>query len=451
MSRKDPVRTPPEVKKTEKPGQWVTEIRKYKLITPLYGGGEAIHKADSVTTVRAAEVRGQLRFWWRAARGGRFGDVAALRKEEGMIWGTGAVESAKGSGPSDVQITVLQSTEGLEDRPFEVVANKKTGKPNIQPRPESIVPPYAAFPLQPKKEEAVVGMQTLAVMKNIEFTLQLVYPENIQNEIHAALWAWETFGGIGGRTRRGFGALKLDEWLINNENRPVILPSAGQVKKDLIERMKKHGVMGKWPEAVPHLEEAVRMEVFPKTSRSAPQAWKALIGRFQSFRQLGARVNRSTGAHDKFGLSLWPEANVLRSRIRKASKWPDTVARPTLVEKFPRAAFGLPILFHLPHDGNGTYTLQGEKVDPQSDKSFERLASRLILKPLACANHEYVGLAVILVGPSEPPTGLQIKEPLPVHKPVRSKLEPSEAGSEPLNQILHGNPDVLQAFLDYLK
>ena len=68
MSARVPKIDPPEVKNNERPG-WVTEIRKYKVITPLYGGGEETQKPDSVTTVRASEVRGHLRFWWRALHG----------------------------------------------------------------------------------------------------------------------------------------------------------------------------------------------------------------------------------------------------------------------------------------------------------------------------------------------------------------------------------------------
>ena len=44
----------------------------------------------------------------------------------------------------------------------------------------------------------------------------ITYPTQWSAEIEAALWAWETFGGLGARTRRGFGALHLLE--INGES-----------------------------------------------------------------------------------------------------------------------------------------------------------------------------------------------------------------------------------------
>lgn len=64
---------------------------------------------------------------------------------------------------------------------------------------------YLGFPLRGDKEWA-------PVKEGVAFRLRLRFPEkvgelNFWEELEAALWAWETFGGIGARTRRGFGAL----------------------------------------------------------------------------------------------------------------------------------------------------------------------------------------------------------------------------------------------------
>src|SRR6266581_2483452 len=68
----------------------ITQVREYELITPLFGGGVVPGEADPVTIVRATEIRGQLRFWWRACRGGKpefKGDTAEMKKAEDRIWG----------------------------------------------------------------------------------------------------------------------------------------------------------------------------------------------------------------------------------------------------------------------------------------------------------------------------------------------------------------------------
>ena len=59
----------------------ITQVRRYKVITPLFGGGVDPAKADPVTVVRATEIRGHLRFWWRATRGGQFeGNLDKMRE-----------------------------------------------------------------------------------------------------------------------------------------------------------------------------------------------------------------------------------------------------------------------------------------------------------------------------------------------------------------------------------
>ncbi len=421
-----------------KPNTQVTEVRRYKLITPLFGGGVKAQEADPITIIRGASVRGQLRFWWRATRGGQFdGNLNKMREKEIAIWGSAAKKDDKNSGPSKVSLTTRILNEG---KPF--VAKDSKGKPVTNIGDQKSVYSYVAFPLR--------DTQGAKVLQGVEFELTICYPNELEADVRAALWAWETFGGIGARTRRGFGALQLMEHSINGVKQIITQPSVNEIETVLHKQLVTHVGEGKWHNDVPHLTHTLRMEIFPKGSSSAQQALRELIGRFQRFRQQAARIDKKTGTQKDQGLSVWPEANALRSRLKKPLKWQENT-NPKLIDKFPRAAFGLPILFHLPHDGNKTFTLQGGKLDPRNEKSYERLASRLILKPLAGANNQYVGLAAVLVGPEVPPSGLQIKEDLPVQKSVEWQLDKSEASSQPLNQILRGQPDVIEAFLAYLK
>ena len=83
----------------------ITQTRTYKLITPLFGGGAETQKPDAITTVRATEVRGHLRFWWRATHGGMFdGDLKKMKEAEENIWGSAAGE--KKSGHSSIKIFI---------------------------------------------------------------------------------------------------------------------------------------------------------------------------------------------------------------------------------------------------------------------------------------------------------------------------------------------------------
>ena len=60
----------------------------YQLITPLIGGGTESYTNDAHTFVRVSSIRGVLRFWWRATRGGLSrGDARHLRRLEARTWG----------------------------------------------------------------------------------------------------------------------------------------------------------------------------------------------------------------------------------------------------------------------------------------------------------------------------------------------------------------------------
>ncbi len=440
MKQRDPQRRPPSLTpKNEK--DIIRQVRHYKVITPLFGGGAIPQQPDEVTVIRASEIRGLLRFWWRATRGGQFdGSLEAMRKVEEAIWGSAGGKGKAGPSPIAIAVRVLQ--EGRPDIPFEVI--RKKGKIRVQPRQGSIVPPYAAFSLQPKKEDAHVGMELPGVYVGVAFELIIHFPEAVRQEVEAALWAWETFGGVGARTRRGFGALQLGAIQENGQALKVDMPTCEQVKSWIHARLRSpHLSATQWPKNVPHLNLDMFDTFFHVTrrERNAIEVWTFLITKYQSFRQK---------RHKKFGLSLWPEANVIRTRMRKRPKWPDRVHNPQVVDKFPRGQFGLPIIFHMPHDnlGREDFTLQG-KQGPDG-KSVDRLASPLILKPLPCQSG-YVGLVAVLDAPRKPPFGLFVPELPDGHQDAESKLTRRDANTEPLRRILHGEPDVLKAFLNFLK
>jgi len=105
---------------------------------------------------------------------------------------------------------------------------------------------------------------------------------------------------------------------------------------------------------------------------------------------------------------------------------------------------GLPIIFQFKDEESGDppkTVLQGSQHD--------RFASRLILRPLVCQDG-VVGLACVLQGPKDPPGGYILKDQTggKVIASVPVELDHEEARKiEPL----HGEPDVLNAFLKTLK
>jgi CRISPR-associated protein Cmr1 len=427
MTRRQPG-APPELKlRTDRADKVVTQVRSYEVITALFGGGVDPATADPITVVRAGEVRGQLRFWWRATRGGQFGgDLNALRAAEEAIWGGPAREEndKPAGGQSRVQV-VLQSeglTRGSPDVPFEVHGKR------VEPRQGSRVPPYAAFPLQPDRAAIDARTPIKPVLTGVRFTLAITFPREYEKDVAAALWAWETFGGIGARTRRGFGALRLVS--IDGQAPRDLPPDDRQQFSEWLNTKLKHHIPGEaWPADVPHLAHQPRFAV--RAGANAVQIWSDLIGRLQKFRQ---QRRAKDGALNRYGHSDWPEPNAIRALFNKPPRGPHAQRR---IIKFPRAYFGLPIVFHMYHDPGLDVTLEGQ------DAKRARLASPLILKPVACRDGKTIGLAIILEGVRLPELVLK-KDNQPT---VQATLTTAEARQIP---PLNGQTDVLQAFLNTL-
>lgn len=414
---------PPKVE--ERDDGRARQVRRYKLITPLFGGGAEPQQADAVTMVRGSEVRGHLRFWWRATRGGRFeGDLQAMRRVEEAIWGS---LGAKGkAGPSSVIVAIPEFKE------TPVLARVRNRRGQYVPVGDPGSPlSYVAFPLRPTDGQAGSLRE-----EGIEFTLSLTFPTrleepfedlDVRQDVEAALWAWETFGGLGGRTRRGFGALQL----LEVDGQAVTAPRAGQVEWRIRSGLAKHVPAGRWHEDVPHLSPDATFVIASPPCADALEAWKQLFDKLRAFRQA-----RSKGS---YGRSKWPEPDEIRRQIgpHAGKQAPDPK-----VPKFPRGQFGLPIIFHFKDEKGGVppeSTLQGAE--------HERLASPLILRPLACAGGA-VGLALRLEGPGAPPGGFVLRPKGGADIPVEVHLTRAEARQiEPLD----GEPDVLAAFIKSLQ
>ncbi|MEW6228137.1 MAG: type III-B CRISPR module RAMP protein Cmr1 [Bacillota bacterium] len=422
----------------------VRQTRTYELITPLFGGGVEPRAADPVTPIRASEVRGQLRFWWRACRGGSYNrNLQKMREAEAALWG--AASTPKKPRPSKVQVTVRVTDRGDDQPVF-----KKDVKGRARPERGWEQLAYAAFPLQDVSESESAGK----VLGGVKFELDIVFPRSEQAEVEAALWAWETFGGVGARTRRGFGAIRLVR--VDGKEQPLLAVDA--LVNDVKGHLRQYVASGDWPGGVPHLSGNPRMAAVRVPRRARPgdgridgeevrQAWVRLIDCLARFRQSRTKGLSTRGP----GRSDWPEANEVR-RLAGSKGSSREAGDASAIHKFPRGALGLPIIFHFkgdPGDPSQDWVLQGP------EKSWDRLASPLILRPLACKDGA-IGLAVILEG-----TRVSALPGRPVVRekngregvPGREFPADTELASDEAKKIrpLNGQVDVLNAFLDAVR
>ncbi len=439
--------------KAERANQFIKQIRKYKLITPLFGGGAETKKADAIKIVRETEIRGQLRFWWRAIRG--VGTIPEMSKREAEIFGTSASEKEGNKlGASEVKVFVKIDNEGESKEPFIVVEktdrfgnveyNDRTGEPKTKVIDKKIAPIYAVFPLRPPENEKFAGMYIPPLQVGVEFSLEISFPDKLRKDVEAAIWAWETFGGIGARTRRGFGAVELFELCENNSDitdsieKPTSNKDAFQTyyQAKITEFTKDLGgrIIDK---NVPHLLLTSNSKTQPRNN--SKDAWEFLISKLKDFRQ---SRNPSSDPR-KEGRSYWSEPDEIRRIVKKGDGLTRDFAHlpKHTVKKFPRAEFGMPIVFSFPQYNEPKNT----ELLPNG---HTRLASPLILKPIACGDGEFLALALILETTKDIFKDVHLVKQSP--KKDYGKVEVHlKSGEETLIKPIAtlGETDVLKAFL----
>jgi len=446
MERPPPKTDPPVIdpaKPRFKQDERITQVRRYKLITPLFGGGVTVGENDELTPISGKAIRGHLRFWWRATRGGKFnGDLGSMKDFEERLFGAAGTKDKER--PSQIQIVVTEASELAElmkEKPY--IAEQQ-----VNEKWKELA--YAAFPFQDNPQ---------FVTFDVSFQLAISFPPKIEDrdgnigpierEINAALWAWETFGGIGARTRRGFGSLTLVECLVKSDKKePDVPQNIAGVRKWIEAKLKEFEVKGKWDGDVPHLPTApsatwlkiTQAREKGKPEPSAIEVWTYLIRKLKEFRQ--ARFNKKGFREgrgkikDDYGISRWPEANEIRRRIMNTKKIVDS----STPSKFPRAKLGLPINFHLPHDEDEpNIILRGEAT--------QRRASPLILRPLTCLDKKTVGLALLLEPTKLPPGDLTLDGVPAGNSSVTAALIDLTIAEATQIEPLYRQANVLQAFL----
>ncbi len=406
----------------------VSDERTYQFLTFVFGGGVKVidhekHR-DSVTPVRGASVRGQLRFWWRACNPSQCQTVDELRKHEGEIWGTT-------SQASKVEIAVLAQPAA----PKIVQVFEYNEKGRIVPCKGMKEIAYGAFPLQPSRDaqrsKAKPGV--LFDYGSSKFSLCLTYPEVLRKDVEAALWAWETFGGLGSRTRRGFGAIQR-----------IGTGGLGAIESKLTNYATNPRITG-----VPSLHHA-RFATASRSRTTSQDAWVEGLGLLQSIRQgeYFGRNQRPQGSRKPAGRSLWPEPDEIR---RLTGQSAPLHANPVVkVSRFPRAGFGMPIVFHF---NPGSQDEPGSAGDPDMKPlqlepvGFERFASPLIIRPIADGNKFYT--AALALSSDIPDSQLVADKNIFL---VDWRLEPDQAKSiRPLNRNGITHVDPIDLFISELK
>jgi CRISPR-associated protein Cmr1 len=402
-----------------------------ELITPMFGGGVETRVNDPSFPIRPTSIRGQLQFWWRATVGAQYATRQELRVAQSAVWG----DTTRASGVQ-LRVNVLKIDPPGACARFERDNRDGSRYRSVPTWNEPFYGstlPYALFPFQGQlaKGGRQIEVPPASCIRKASFRLSVISRGDIDfvKQVEPALWAWVNFGGLGGRTRRGCGAVLCK----------ALAPKDAEALKAMWVRcMPRMFPRREWPT----IAECV---LHDKEQPGAINAWDRVIERFRHFRQ-GVKLGRNEGQQpNRPGRSRWPEPETIR-RVTKKSLAKHARIPQIPDDAFPRAELGLPIVFHFQEQG-----------DPEDSVLYpsgghERMASPLILKPLALQNGKFVPFILRLKTP--PLEGVDLRQgeqsvPLPNPTLIRGARLASYQNSPMQNRSSTGS--ALEAFLTYAK
>lgn len=186
----------------------VTIEAKFTVVTPLFAGGADPKQAE----LRLPSLKGVLRFWWRALAWSRFrGDLNAIRQHEDRLFGSST------AGQSRVRMRLL-----LQSAPRVLAAGE------VLKSLDAVVGHGARYfgygvmeAYGSSKKNTKDGQLTRGcLLAPFTFGVELRARDLAQKELASlrdALVALGTLGGLGAKSRKGYGSLVLEELRIEGD------------------------------------------------------------------------------------------------------------------------------------------------------------------------------------------------------------------------------------------
>jgi CRISPR-associated protein Cmr1 len=336
----------------------------YRVLTPMFCAGADPSRPE----LRAPSFKGVLRFWWRALAWARLGgDLEKIHEEEDRIFGGPA------AGCSQVAVQIAFGQAG---RPSEL---GKGGILKVGGNTGPVVGDgarYLGYGLMEafasaKKNTERGQLLRACCLAPFNFTVRLrcrSLSDVEVVEVSRALQAAGLFGGLGARTRRGYGSITLQGLRIDGEQKwqnPISLDALGSALRGCTPAIA--------PEGVPPYTAFCRQTriVVVKAQSSGPLDLLDLIGReMVRFRSWGKNGKILSGENS---LKLFSEDHDLMKQP------------PAQRNRHPqRIAFGLPHNY-----GRGNE----DKVEPA--EVSDRRASPLFIHMHECSSQAVAVLAFL--------------------------------------------------------
>lgn len=176
-----------------------TEIEAtFRVTTPMFCGGANSQGAE----LRAASFKGVLRFWWRACAWSRYqGDLERIRAEEARLFGS------PDTGQSRVWVRLEDTRAAPSPTSDHEVLRLQGAK-------------YLGFGLQQLDGSGARNCLLDPFDVRVRLVCRRVDREGVES-VEDAVRALGMLGGMGARSRRGYGSLSLAALRVAGEERPV--------------------------------------------------------------------------------------------------------------------------------------------------------------------------------------------------------------------------------------
>ena len=256
----------------------------YRIVTPMFCGG-----AEQQAEFRLASFKGVLRFWWRALMWGRLQDLNRLRKEEAELFGS----SDEGQSSFLMRLTQPPRSDTLTQA-FSPGLTYLAGM--------GLCKADGSLHRQPLKPGGCVAIE-LRIKSGIHANEHL-------GQLRQALIATGIFGGLGSRTRRGFGSMTLESLTGNSSVWTV--PKSVEELGSLISELLNHSRIGPRNEP-PYsaFSPESRVVLIQGQNSDAPESLLAHLGReFVRYRAYGASGSggrRFNVLHEEVTQPTFPE------------------------------------------------------------------------------------------------------------------------------------------------
>ena len=188
-----------------------------ELVTPAYLAGA--EQAQEDCTLREASLRGLLRWWWRTLHAG-FVEMNILRKIEAAVWG-----NTDAGGAVQLQLTPLLRTPPAEPSPYKAIdqgqlrfSQQFLRQHGLTRSPQRTTQglQYAAYGMDepsgdnPRRRRWVAPAgwrwQLRLMARTSRFGAHALPAELLLDQAKAALWWFTKLGGVGSKSRKGFGS-----------------------------------------------------------------------------------------------------------------------------------------------------------------------------------------------------------------------------------------------------